>query len=166
MNSEDYDKFYIVGETDGILDVCDFDALEHRQCIYKILKDSSLGFDEKINAILSRYDLDISTFDFNEVFSLLEYLDEGHREIFSNGKINHGIPDPDKFIRLLAYFIYRHCSEAVDKEEFKASLGLSIILTYLTESISCDNIEEIARVVSEEIEYSENNTDSIKELFY
>ena len=73
----------------------------------------------------------------------------------------------EQLTRLLAYFIYRHSSESIDADEFKASVGFALLLTKLISSISdSETIENIARIVSEEIEYSEENTEIIKDLFY
>ena len=51
-------------------------------------------------------------------------------------------------------------------EEFVASLGFSMLCERLLASlVSCntDDIAELARIISEEIEYSEDNTERIKE---
>ena len=93
----------------------------------------------------------------------IEYLNIHHKDLFLQfnhlhfGEINH------KYIeRLIAYFVYRHCSEAETFDDFVASLSFSLVCVYLITSISKnDNIENYARIVSEEIEYSEDNTESL-----
>ena len=71
--------------------------------------------------------------------------------------------------RALAYFIFRHCFGALDEEDFVSSLGFSLFCERLLASVikteNADNFEDIvrlARTVSEEIEYSDENTEAIK----
>ena len=72
--------------------------------------------------------------------------------------------------RALAYFVYRHCTEAIDAEEFKISLSFCLfcetLLASLIESEKEGEVYELARILSEEIEYNTDNVDKIKELFY
>ena len=51
-------------------------------------------------------------------------------------------------------------------KEFFLSLNLSLVCTHLISSLATkENIREIARIVSEEIEYSEDNIEAIKNSF-
>ena len=69
--------------------------------------------------------------------------------------------------RALAYFIYRHCTEAWDMYEFCAALGFCLVCERLLASLIESGIDpfEAARILSEEIEYSEDNTECIKRKF-
>ena len=67
--------------------------------------------------------------------------------------------------RFLAYLIYRHCTEAEDLADFSMRLKFSLFCQRLFSSLShCQNADslnelaEIAVIISEEIEYSEDNT--------
>ena len=67
--------------------------------------------------------------------------------------------------RFLAYFIYRHCTEATDEEDFSARLSFCLFCERLFSSLICskkaETLQEIvnlASIVSEEIEYSVDNT--------
>ena len=71
--------------------------------------------------------------------------------------------------RALAYFVYRHCTEAEDIDDFASSLGLCLVLERLlasiAEKVGAKNAADLiipARIISEELEYSEENTESIK----
>ena len=71
--------------------------------------------------------------------------------------------------RLLAYFIFRHCTEECDESTYRAALCMCLFLERLFASmVAFENAKseyaqiEIARTISEEIEYSEANTESIK----
>ena len=72
--------------------------------------------------------------------------------------------------RALAYFIYRHCTEALSIEDFKISLLFCLfcenLLASLIENKKEGEVYELARILSEEIEYNTDNIDKIKELFF
>ena len=113
--------------------------------------------------------------EWKEILSSLEYLDGTHRELFSffSAKICNSSCYDKILEHALAYFIYRHCSEAHDESEYRSALGMCLLLERLLASLlyifSPKNFEaviEIARVISEEVEYSEENTDAIKFEFF
>ena len=109
-------------------------------------------------------------YEYKVTFTLenIEYLDTTHKELFSKFTISDANDKPieKELTCALAYFVYRHCSEASDFEEFFLSLSLALVCTRLISSLSNkENIEEIARIVSEEIEYSEDNIEAIKNSF-
>ena len=168
LSSDDFDKFDIIDEIQGQNEICDFDAITDRDYIFCILKNSSLSFCDKIATISDKYDINTDDINLKETLSLLEYLDISHRDLFllcDNYTYKKSLNE--QLTRLFAYFIYRHSSEAIDVDEFKASVGFALLLTKLISSISdSETIENIARIVSEEIEYSEENTEIIKDLFY
>ena len=77
-----------------------------------------------------------------------------------------------KLERALAYFVFRHCSAAETREEFCASLGFCLFCERLLASAAAfwdmtdgESFADLARIVSEEIEYSEDNTEEIKFRF-
>ena len=112
---------------------------------------------------------DVPDAEWREIIGSLEYLDGKHRELFLgySSENNPVGSSEEKLERALAYFIYRHCSPAWDEEEFRASLGFSLFCERLLASVSDGDadIPECARIISEEIEYSEENTERIKEIF-
>ena len=106
-----------------------------------------------------------------ELFASLEYLDKSHKNDFEAFSLS---PATDGKIevyleRALAYFIYRHCTEAEDIDDFMSSLGLCLVLERLLASLCAKNgartVDDIilpARIISEELEYSEENAEEIK----
>lgn len=168
LSSDDFDQMEVLFNIEDNIEKYEFDAVLEREKIYPILKDSTYSFNYKINELCKIYDVSLDV-DVMSIINDLEYLDENHKEYFwqfsridsANETFNK------KLSRVLAYFIYRHCSEAFDLEEFRVCLGFSIFCTILIQGISFENtLVEMARVVSEEIEYSEDNTEKIKSLFY
>jgi lysine-N-methylase len=179
LSSDEYDRFAVFDDLDDVdEDYPDgFDAVEEREYIYSILKDNSLSYPEKIENIYTEYKISpniISDTEWKEIILSLEYLDDYHKELFIkySSELNTQLQHEKILERALAYFIYRHTSEALEWEEFCASLGLAMFFERLFASIlnsenSCEfeNAVELARTVSEELEYSEDNTERIKSIF-
>lgn len=167
IQSDNFDNIIEIGEVVGDIDECDFNALESRDIVFRILKDPSLRIDGKIEMLYDYFDVFLYNYSFESIISKLEYLNDEHKSLFSKAKYliwNDGISD--ELTRILAYFVFRHCSEAFDFDEFCISLSFAIFCTGLISSLADRlNISEIARIVSEEIEYSQENTDMIKSLF-
>lgn len=173
LTSNDYDAIIQIKGDEADIDFTGFDPILERTHIYTILKDHSLSFENRLKRVYNEYR--VSPFTLNDdswhsVISSLEYLDESHKKMFltytSSSTIQEGL---DKYLeRALAYFIYRHCSEAYDYEEFCTCLGFCLFCERLLCSIatSKEEIFTCARIISEEIEYSVENTEQIKENFW
>ena len=70
--------------------------------------------------------------------------------------------------RFLAYLIYRHCTEALDSDDFALRLSFCLFCERLAASLivsegalSPCEIFELMSVISEELEYSEENTEAL-----
>ena len=67
--------------------------------------------------------------------------------------------------RFLAYLVYRHTGAVTSEDELRRSLGFVLFTERLFASLIDKRIEpyeELCRLISEEIEYSEDNTESIR----
>ena len=145
-----------------------FDAIACREEICSILSDPALTYSEKLGKISAEYDVSPSIRsdgEWCELLASLEYLDESHKGMFasysSDAEISSGLEK--MLVRALAYFIYRHCSPAIDEDDFRASLGFCLFCERLLASIATEeNIFDRARILSEELEYSEENTEAVK----
>ena len=177
LSSDSFADLCEIGDIDEPFDAdeWEFDAIAEREAIFAILAGSSLSLKEKLSAIEEKYAVSpesISDGDWLSRISSLEYLEDGHRKLFSSYSSGSEVAKDaeNTLCRALAYFIFRHCSKAYDLDEFRASLGLSLFLERLLASISVglgfDEICERARIISEELEYSEDNTEAIKTEFY
>ncbi len=174
LGDEEGAKEFFDNRTDG---ENDFDALKHRKWIFELLLDDSLSYLEKLKTISEKYKISLSAVSdetWKNVISSLEYLDAKHKVLFLNySSVFSGNSKYDKFLlRAFAYFVFRHCSESFDEYEFRLSLGFSLFCERLFFSVmnsaGIDNFEgivEIARIISEELEYSEDNTEAIKMTF-
>lgn len=174
LESNDYDQMIEVGEIDGEADFTDFDATACRNTVYKILSDPSISYIEKLSRIHKEYGVRpecMPDASWREFLSTLEYLDESHRDLFLHYSSDTSIPHEwvGPLTRTLAYFIYRHGSGARDIQEFREAVGLSLFCERLLASIAkaqgIQNMTDfirLARIVSEEIEYCEENTEAIR----
>ena len=167
LNSDNFDEIVVISDDDAPIEATEFDATKERNKLYEIIRGAE-DFAEKIEMIYDYYDVYINNDEIIKVLENIEYLDINHKELFrkfnAENKVDKSI-EP-MLLRALAYFIYRHCSEASDYEEFFLSLNLALVCTHLISSLSnLENIYDMARIVSEEIEYSEDNIEAIKNSF-
>ena len=169
LSSDDYDEMCEVAEIDG--ETCDveFETLAHRKRLYEILKDKNLPYAQKLQAVSREYSVVIDASPDTAWRSLvdeLEYLDASHQKRFACFSVASKVDGQhEKMLeRALAHWIYRHCTEVWDLEEFRVSLGFCLFCERLLASLVApeDDLFELARMVSEEIEYSEDNTERIK----
>ena len=175
LTSDTYSDIVEIGCIDDELEALHgFDPITERAKIYDILRDSSLPYSERIMRIADGYgvSLDVNTKSgWADVISSLEYLENEHKDIFSAFSPDSIAPPAIELYaeRLFAYFVYRHCSSAESDDEFKASLGFALFCERLFVSVvtekgidGIDDVIDVARIISEEIEYSEDNTNNIK----
>lgn len=169
LSSSDYDKFECIGEV-NIEENTDFNGLAARGEIYKILRNAK-DYKKGLKEIYSKYQIDVCKDEkWLKTLASLEYLDEKHRKLFGNYSSKNR-PDLkyDKYLeRFLAYLIYRHTTEAVDYDDFVLRLSFCLFCERLFASLMCfekaeelNDVATLARIISEEIEYSEENTEAL-----
>ncbi len=173
LNSDEYNSIIPIGECDCEDNYSAFDTIRYRQRIFSVLS-SSLPYSERLKLISAEFGVSadiLSDGEWREIISSLEYLKDDHKELFL--KYSSNTPTPCKIEkpleRALAYFIFRHCACASDYGDFLSSLCFCLFCERLLCSVAVsegyyaiDDIQELARIISEEIEYSEDNTDNIK----
>ena len=98
-------------------------------------------------------------------------MDEDDKKLFAAYSSNKQTPKKlEEYLeRALAYFVFRHVSPAEDDADFRNSLGLALFFERLlcsaistTEDLDDTYVFDVARKLSEEFEYSEENTDVLK----
>jgi len=164
LSSDCYDEFYELEHTPEVAEETNFDSIFHRKLIYSTLKDCELSYDEKIKRIKEKYGLEnpIHTDDeWQKILSKLEYLDESHRGIFTPGERKGETQRLCE--RFLAYLVFRHISVAENYQNLRARVGFCLLLSSIFEGYTYHTTEfsalcDFARLISEEIEYSEDNT--------
>ena len=168
LSSDSYRNIEKIGETDGDAGEFFFDPTLERERVYLVLSDRSIPYAERLSRIADAYGISLSVIS-NDTVEELEYLDERHKDLFLNFFPDFNTLEVlEKHLeRALAYFVYRHCASAWDEDEFRSALGFALFCERLVASVApfCESVFEAARIVSEEIEYSEDNTEAIKSIF-
>lgn len=178
LGSDSYTETTELGEVEGEPDDrSEIDTVAERERIYSILSNKALPYSERLGQIGDRYSVSpdmLSDSEWCELLGSLEYLDVAHRSLFSSYSSNVIAPSvTESYLeRALAYFIFRHCTECPSREEHRAALGLCLFFERLLASVAvargvgdADGIAELARIISEELEYSKENTDMIRAEF-
>ena len=166
LSSDGYSEFTSSNFDGEVAEETDFDTISHRDYLYSLLK-GPLDFKSKVDVIREKYEIsDIhSSEEWEEILDSLEYLDESHCGLF---RVKKEYGNEEEYLeRFLAYLIFRHLTIADSYDNLRARLGFCLLLTnilagYLSEGErSFEEICDYARIISEEIEYSEDNTDSL-----
>lgn len=167
LSSPDYDVMEEIGTSDAEADGIEFDGRGARGAVYEILKSETLDYGKRLAEIYLRYRITAGEDKkWLEILSELEYLDEEHRPLFMKYSSLYRPRGTDEFLeRFLAYLIYRHCTEATDEEDFAVRLSFCLFcerllasLLYTENAESLRDVATLARIISEEIEYSDENT--------
>ena len=167
LTSPDYADIEEVGEVDYYPDDVDYNGRAERSKIYAILQERECDYESRLEKICRQYSIETGDdCEWRKTLDSLEYLDEGHRELFSGYSSSLRPSGMDEYLeRFLAYFIYRHCTEALDEEDFHDRLSFCLFCERLFASLICAtsaadlcDIASLAGIISEEIEYSDDNT--------
>lgn len=169
LSSPDYAVLEEIGEVDVEPDGTMFDGRALREEIYALLSEAGGDKDAALDEIYERFCIDLGNDSHRlEILSSLEYLDGDHKKLFmrySSEARAAGSECAEYLKRFLAYLIYRHCTEAFDEEDFCARLAFCLFCERLLASLICsegasslDEVARLASIISEELEYSEDNT--------
>ena len=154
-----------------------FDTRADRQVLDAILADSSLPYPQRLCRIYTHFGIAPTAHPdqaWHALLNELEYMDDAHRTLFCcySSDLKYAQEHASILSRALAYFVFRHCSQTCDTEDFLASLGFCLFCERLLASLLAehptdwtDALIDAARILSEELEYSVENTERIKEMF-
>ena len=170
LSSDGYSDIIRIDDSD--CDRVEYDALTPRRELFSILSDRSVPYTERLTRIHARFSVSaavLSDGEWREVISSLEYLGcDSEARFLHYSSLLSGSRWDTVLERALAYFVYRHVSIAKSDVEFRTGVGFALFCERLLASVAaCENISaedelfELARLISEEIEYSSDNTDSI-----
>lgn len=165
LNSESYDDIVPIGDVEDVSEK-DFDPVPDRSFIYELLKKKDISYRKKLDQIKTKYYLPDEIFlpgSLSEKLSELEYLRQEDKNIFCAELSEYNEEDAIYCERFLAYLLYRHLGEASSFDNMRARICLCILLGMLFASLLTTKVDKIeaARLISEEIEYSEDNIDSL-----
>ena len=170
LESADYDEFVCIGEDDEEFTpetVGEFDAFARRAALYAALRDTTAPLAFRLAEIERTYGLGVTSAP-AALFGELEYLDEHNRARFSRAAKVTFAPKGELAVaceRFFAYLVLRHASPAQSEREFAGAVSLAACLArllYGLASVSDESAVMCARVISEELEYSEENTAAIR----
>ena len=169
LSSDGYAEMEKIGEAEAM--ESEFDAIPLREELYSILSAREKPYSARIRKICERFAVSegiLTDGEWREVIESLEYLNDGSRELFLHYSSEGSEVDDVRLERAFAYFVYRHTSGAKNLLEFRTGLGLALFLSRLFASlvifegtVSDGEWIELARLISEEIEYSTDNSDAI-----
>ena len=172
LSSADFATMEEVGEVDAEPDDVHFDGRAERTRVYTILQEND--YTSALAQMHRVYSIDVGEDDrWLKILGSLEYLDAAHKELFlqfSSVLRPSGKKNAEYLKRFLAYLIYRHCTEAINEEDFCIRLSFCLFCERLFASLICTQgarslheIATLASILSEEIEYSEENTWALME---
>ena len=165
LSSPDFAEMEEIGEVEAKADGILFDGCAERTKIYTVLQKNDYA--TALAQIYSAYSIDVGDdAEWLKTLGSLEYLNADHKELFLQYSSSRRPAEQDDCLkRFLAYFIYRHCTEAIDEEDFCARLTFCLFCERLFASVLCfkgaKTLQEaatLASILSEEIEYSDDNT--------
>ena len=167
LSSSDYAIFEEIGDVEALPDNCGFNGRAWRDEIYAVLQDTATDYKTALDTVYRKFAINVGDdAQWLDILDSLEYLDVDHKKLFGKYSSRHRPSGADEYLeRFLAYLVYRHCTEASDEDDFRDRLAFCLFCERLLASLICvENAEslcEIAKlssVISEEIEYSEDNT--------
>ena len=174
LSSENYDDIVVIGDAEDTEKSPEFDTLPYRESIFKVLRDKSISYSHRLEIIAEMGGVTLSILsdtEWQELLSSLEYLDNSHKALFSKYTSLYTITEENEKIleRFFAYLIYRYVTAAESETELSLFIGTSLFLERLFASLLANSdgndAVTLARIISEEIEYSEENIEEIKLSF-
>lgn len=170
LSSPDYAEMEALGNVNAEADDVAFDGRAEREKIYTVLQDAGLDYATRLAKIYHLYSIEPGEDDqWIGIMDSLEYLNADHKPLLLSYSSRLRPTGKDAYLeRFLAYFIYRHCTEAFDEEDFGCRLSFCLFCERLFASLICSQNAEtpeemaaLASMISEEIEYSDENTDAL-----
>ena len=176
--SSDFSEFEAIGEIEGETEEYYFDPLGKRQEIFNILSDAALAHSQKLQSIARLFELEALQIEeeaLKKLLGSLEYLNQEDKSLIcdysSETPLKKELEKPLE--RALGYFVYRHCSSAKCQDDFRCALGFSLFcysslrsLCHKNKVKTKEDLIPLARMLSEELEYSEDNTYAISDMFF
>ncbi len=147
--------------------------VKFRENLFDILQDQEFSIDERIDNMLCLVDGQLPTdTDWYQVFSGLEKMDNAWDKYLL--RIKNGINSPTvdnsldtAYERLVVYLIFRHFLDGQYDDMFKERVLFTALIYKVIKSMNMSNtldeLIEIARIYSCEIEYSDENINTLLE---
>ena len=158
-------------ETSETSELPEFNPIPKRDALLALIGERGKSLSQKLSAIEDEYLVSVDIHTEKEwlgILSELEILDPEWKNILKNS-VSGQESDVSRFDvyfeRFLTYLIFRHVTQAVSYDNFRARVGfvsLSVkLVRYILareSNLTKERIFDIIRLYSSEIEYSEDNT--------
>ncbi len=153
------------------VDALQLPIIRFRENLFDILQDREFSIDERIDNMLTFLDAQLPhNTDWYAVFNELEKLDNTWEQYLL--RIKNGIDSPvtdnsldTAYEQLLVYLIFRHFADCQYDDMVKERVLFSALIYKVIKTMNTSNtieeLIEIARLYSCEIEYSDENIDTI-----
>ncbi len=169
LSSPDFAVIEEIGEVADVTDDVPFDGRVARNELYVILEDVANDYPSALAQIYRKYSIDVGEDNrWLQILDSLEYLNDDHKELFMkySSKLRPVGEEAETYLkRFFAYLVYRHCTEAINEDDFCTRLAFCLFCERLFASLIfsqrakvLQQIATLASIISEEIEYSEENT--------
>ena len=175
------ERFFLPEKDLNLLSEEEIEFFTIRDSVFSIVQDREVPLSKRIEKLFSEFSLSFpeKTFqEWAELYLSLERLEDGWTNLLQKLSVADecreelGTQWEIPFEQLLCYFIYRHLTDAVLDGCYRERILFSVLSTFIVYSISSakkaqegeftmDDLVEIARLYSSEIEYSEENTDTL-----
>lgn len=167
LESDGYARTVDLGAWEGDTDPATADAIRLREALYCSLSERTVPYSERLREVWRAASVDgpPAREAVAELLDTLEYLDPAHRALFHAYTEQPPItPEGARYAeRFLAYLLLRHLTPASTEAQRRCALRLCCLVERLFASLVATGTDPVdaARILSEELEYSEDNTDAL-----
>ncbi len=145
--------------------------INFREKLFDILQDRDFALDGRIENILNMIDAKLpNNIDWYQVFNNLEKLDKTWDNYLLRIKNGIDSPVPDNSLdiayeQLVVYLVFRHFTDCQYDDKIKERVLFAVLIYKVIKTMNMSNtlkeLIEIARVYSSEIEYSDENINTL-----
>ncbi len=161
LSADDYADIIPIDDDGDIISADTFDAATAREAVYAVLGAREKKYALRRRALGAAYGFCYDGARAAALLGTLEYMDEAHRDLlFGVVSESRGEADDALCERFLAYLVYRHASPATSEAAFAAALRGALFIEEIFARLLAKGMDAVqaAILLSEEIEYSEENT--------
>ncbi len=154
--------------------------LKYRNQLFAVAQDREFTVEERLENLLVFGSITLpekSYTEWAETYLSLERLDEEWTDKLSLLKQAKACTIPSflqlSFEQLLVYFLYRHIPSALDDGDISSKIGFAVLSIRIIAAVleaeekqNFDTLKELVRLYSSEIEYSQENLNTLWDLLY
>ena len=143
-----------------------------RNTVFDIMQDREFSFIERVENLCDYFGIQLADKDWKNIFLSLEILDTSWCKTIDSIDFEADFCGLDnEFEQLFCYFVFRHLSGGIDDGRFTERMLFGILACKMINAILCatgvsfENMVDTCRRFSCEIEYSDENIDSLLNAF-